>query len=266
MDRSHFFRAPDRLRFPVPGLLVIALLLLPAWGCSFYESSVSVELSLPPFPEHWQTTIAGLRFRIVHPAPGREGFAEMVVDPFERPEARLPKLLHLPVLAYPALPDFPGRPSTLPPAGGLYPLDCEAGGSVLCLSWERGAVAEVVRRLREQGIDGSACDVPRLGREMASRCGGDPWALDLQRICTALADGRFRVTDIRPAPSRDLLLRPGAGRWFLESPFRRPEPAGADGSVFLPSVALGAHYLFESDSASVLFLYVEEHTVLLSPR
>jgi hypothetical protein len=101
---------------------------------------------------------------------------------------------------------------------------------------------------------------------MTARCQGDPWALDLDRICTRLAAEAFRLTDIRLAPSRDLLLEPGRGSWFLESPFRMQVPTEADGSLLLEAVPLGAHFLFGIPPAACFFLFVEEETTRLTPR
>jgi hypothetical protein len=134
------------------------------------------------------------------------------------------------------------------------------------LSWQQGASAEILYRLRRQGVDCSAVNVPRLIREMTAHCQGDPWALDSDRICTRLAAEAFRLTDIRPAPCRDLRLEPGAGSWFLESPFRTPVPAEADGFLLLEAVPLGAHILFEYPAGACFFLYVEEETTLMIRR
>jgi hypothetical protein len=101
---------------------------------------------------------------------------------------------------------------------------------------------------------------------MKARCQGDPWALDLDRLCTGLAAETFRATDIRLASSLDLRLEPGAGNWFLESPFRNPVPASTEGSLFLHSVPLGEHFLFEETTAFCFFLYVTKETTVLIRR
>ncbi|UCF97922.1 MAG: hypothetical protein JSV89_22580 [Spirochaetaceae bacterium] len=239
---------------------VLVSILLLNCGCSFYKSSVTLSVGLPPFPDHWQTTFPDLCFRVVYPVPNLGGFAELLVDGRDRPVIDLSKTLYLPVLAYPNLPD---RSLELPPAGGVYPLDCDDPSRSIDLSWEQGAVAEVLRRLWIQGNDCSAINGARLAREMSERCQGDPWALDLTRICVRLASGEFRVTHIRPAASRDLRLEPGPGRWFLESPFREPVSAATDGSLLLESVPLGTHCLYESSSASRYLLYVQDEVVLV---
>ncbi len=147
----------------------------------------------------------------------------------------------------------------------MYPLDCEPADTI-SLSWQHGALAEVLCRLWKQGVDCSAINVARLAGEMSARCQGDPWALDLDRICAGLANGTFRVTDIRPAPCRTLLLEPGRGSWFLESPFSTPLSAEANGSLFLDNVPFGEHFLFELPGITSYFLYVEEQNVFMIRR
>ncbi len=49
--------------------------------------------------------------------------------------------------------------------------------------------------------------------------------------------------DIDPLPSRDVTVAPGAGSWFLESPFSAPR-ASEGGSLRLEAVPDGMHQLF----------------------
>jgi hypothetical protein len=242
------------LRIPVP----LHLLLLCA--CAFYSPGVSLTVHLPEAPVHWRQTFPDLGFSILYPTNNGGGFASRRAASRDRVSVLCPKVPYLPVLAYP---NIPGQSIDLPPAGGVYPLDCDVAAESISLSWQGGAVAEVLRRLWEQGVDCSSINVPRLAGEIAARCQGDPWALDLERICTGLAAEEFRLTDIRLAPSRDLLVEPGPGNWFLESPFRLPIPADADGSLLLRSVPLGAHTLFETPPAARFFLYGREETILM---
>ena len=240
----------------LPALLHLLLLCT----CAFYSPGVSLTVHLPEAPEHWQQAFPELGFRILYPTNDSGGFASHLVDSRTAVTIQCPKVLYLPVLAYPTL---PGHSIELPPAGGLYPLDCDAVAESISLSWQQGAVAQILHRLCEQGVDCSAVHVPRLSAEIATRCLGDPWALDLDRICNRLAAEDFSLTDIRLAPSRDLLLEPGPGSWFLESPFRHPISAETDGSLLLRSVPLGAHLLFETPPESRYFLYVQEETTLM---
>jgi hypothetical protein len=236
--------------------------------CGFYSPMVSLEVRLPDAPEHWRTAFPELDFRILFPVSDGGVFEERRTDRCDCVVLLLPKILNLPVLAYPSL---PGRQIELPPAGGIYPLNCDFCAETITMNWQQGAAAEVLYRLWRQGVDCSSINVPRLTREISARCQGDPWTLDLDRICTRLATQTFSVTDIRPAPSRDLLLTPGSGRWFLESPFRSPVSAQTEGPLLLRAVPLGEHYLFESSPAEAsptarFFLYVDEETALMVRR
>ena len=247
---------------PASKTVVLVCLIRLFCSCSFYSPAVSLAVHLPPPPEHWREAFPDLDYRIVYPIPESGGCEERQIDSRTRVVIRLPKALYLPVLAYPNLPD---QSIELPPAGGVYPLDCDSTNTIV-LSWQQGAVAEVLHRLWYQGMDCSAVNAPRLAREMSARCQGDPWKLDLDRICARLATEAFRLTDIRTAPSRDLLLEPGAGSWFLESPFCSRVPTDADGSLILESVPLGSHILFELSLGTCIFLYVEEETILMIRR
>ena len=241
----------------------VLLQLLFCCACSFYSPGVSLTVRLPAVPQHWQQAFPDLSFRILYPTNRSGGFAENRVDSHACPTILCPKVHYLPVLAYPNL---PGQSIELPPAGGVYPLDCETLPASISLSWQQGAVAEILYRLWEQGVDCSTINAARLAGEIAVRCQGDPWGLDLERICSRLAAGEFRATDIRPAPSRDLLLEPGKGDWFLESPFRNRIAAQADGSLLLRNVPLGTHTLFESPPGVRYILYVEAETILMLRR
>jgi hypothetical protein len=255
--RAVVFSVPWLLRMPA------VLLVLFCSTCNFYSPGVPLEVHLPEAPEHWQQTFPELSFRILYPTNDSGGFAERRVESHTRITILCPKVLYVPVLAYPCLSD---QSIELPPAGGVHPLDCDILTESISLTWRQGTVAEVLYRLWEQGVNCSALNVPRLSEEIRTHCQGDPWTLDLERICSRLAAEEFRVTDIRLASSRDLLLEPGMGSWFLESPFRLPISTQTDGSLFLKSVPLGAHILFENPEAGHYFLYVQEETTLMIRR
>ena len=219
-------------------------------------------MHLTPPPDHWQAAFPRLSYLLVYPRDDAGDFDQLLVDGRAPVRIELPRVCFLPVLAYP---DPGAGIAELPPAGGVYPLDCTASGLSMFVSWEQGPIAEALRRLLSGGVDCSAVNVERLRREMSVRCRGDPWALDLEHIGARLASGQFRLTDIRLAPSRDVTIEAGQGRWFLESPFRRPVTVGPEGLLLLEGVPLGAHFLFDGDSGACLFLYLGEET-LLSPR
>jgi hypothetical protein len=246
---------------PVLGTLTVLWHLLLPLACSLYGHSLPLTVRFPRVPRHWQTAFPELRYRIVYPIPDRDGFAELFVDQETQPVIELPKILHLPVLAYPVV---SVKSLELPPAGAIYPTDCDSQSSGLTLSWESGAVAEVLYRLWIRGVNCSSINAPRLRTEMVERCQGDPWSLDLSLICSQLASRDFRVTDIHLSPYRDLLLESNSGNWFLESPFRTP--VEAEGCLRLERVPLGTHLLFNGTTGSCFFLLVEARTELLSLR
>jgi hypothetical protein len=245
-------------------LIPLLLYLLPLFcACSLCSPHLPLTVHLPASPQHWQTTFPEVDFHILYPTSESGTFEVRRIDSRDRVILLLPKILYLPVLAYPSLPD---QVIELPPAGGIYPLDCDILTESISLSWQQGAIAEVLYRLWSQGVDCSAINVPRLREEISVRCQGDPWRLDLDRICARLSTQTFNLTDIRLAPSRDLLLRPGVGSWFSESPFHSPISTQADGSLFLQDVVLGGHFLFETPPGACFFLYVDEGAILMVRR
>jgi hypothetical protein len=250
----------NRLRIlPVLGTLAILWQPLLPLACSLYRHSLPLTVRLPRTPDHWQAAFPELRYRIVYPIPDRDGFEELIVEQGTQPVIELPKILYLPVLAYPII---SAKSLELPPAGAIYPTDTQS--SSITLSWESGAAAEVLYRLMIRGVNCSSINAPRLRTEMVERCQGDPWSLDLSLICSQLASRDFRVTDIHLTPYRDLLLESYSGHWFLESPFRTP--VNAEGYLRLERVPLGTHLLFNGATGSCFFLFVEARTELLSLR
>lgn len=232
-----------------------AALALSLGSCSLYQSSVSLAVSLPALPQHWQETFPGLVFLLDHPGADVE---LPVAAGSQQVELRPPKRTCLPVVAQPCL---PGSGLRLPCAGGVYPLDV-GPGETLPLSWRSGPAAQLLLELDGQGLDLEHLNVPRLCAEMDLRGGEDPWNLDLVRIAAGLASGQMRVTEIRLQPLAELRLPAGPGRWFLESPLRLPCPADADGIVSLPGVAPGFHRLFALAGGERLDLFVSDREVL----
>jgi hypothetical protein len=236
--------------------------LLLVFSCSFYDQSAELRVRLPDPPDHWRDAFPAFNYRIVYPLPATGGIVELIAAQEDEIDVEVPKLFNLPLLAYPILPE---RNVELEPAGGLYPLDYSEGGKTLTLSWEQGACTEVLLKLWMQEVDCSDLNTARLRREMQDRCRGDPWNLDLPRICSLLALRDFRVTDIRLAPSSDLALDPGPGLWFLESPFRAPVAVEEGKSLNLQQVTLGKHLLIDGLSGFAIILYVEENSLLWLP-
>ncbi len=253
-----------RLRLPV--LLGAAALTA---GCSWFSPFLEVRARMPEAPEHWRRAFPELRFQLACPGadPAQPGTLPDV-QPGSLPDApaggsvalRLPKQANWPVLAYPQ-----ARGERLPPAGALFPLDLDADGDTLALSWEHGPAAEVIQALAREGFEVACLNARRLLEEMRLRSAGDPGGLDLDHLAARLASGEFRVTDLRLLPARDLALQLPPGTWFLDSPFR-PAQAVADGQgLLLPAVPLGRRRLFCEQPPGGFDLYVGEREVLLVP-
>jgi hypothetical protein len=228
------------------GALVCAAL----FGCPAFRTTAPVTVQLPPVPAHWSDTFLAVGFEIRW--PGCEtpivvppGVAQVVVA--------LPKRGHLAVLAAPAA---AGARGTLRAAGAIYPLHLTES-EVLPLAWEDGALASVVARLDRAGAAVELMNVARLGKEMAERAGGDPWALDLERIAAKLAGGEFTATDIRPADAYPVELPLPEGRWFAAAAYA--PVFHCDGSVPpLAELPVGLHAFYRVGSGSRWLVSVQE--------
>ncbi len=154
----------------------------------------------------------------------------------------------------------------LPPAGGLYPLHSTKDAMTVSLSWQNGFLAALFLKLLAQGVAVEGINSRRLQEEIWSRSEGDPWRLDMSCMAQALASGEFSVYAIRKLPAANVLVSPGTGRWFLESPFSVPGESDAAGKLALPDLPLGLHTLFALDGDSwYLLSFTEETGVLLVP-
>jgi hypothetical protein len=239
----HRFRRPGAY---LAGSLVCAALL----GCPSFRTTAPVTVRLPPVPAHWSDTFLAVGFEIEWPGCEKPvvvspGVGQVVVE--------LPKRGHLAVLAAPAA---AGARGTLRVAGAIYPLHLNES-EVLPLTWEDGALASVVARLDRAGAAVELLNVGRLGEEMAERAGGDPWALDLERIAAELAGGEFTAVDIRLAEAYPVELPLPQGRWFAAAAYA--PLLHCDGSV-APVVELpaGLHPFYRVGAGTRWLVAVEE--------
>jgi len=246
---------------PVPPLVLVLPLALLLPGCSWFSASIALALRLPQPPEHWRRAFPELRCEWCCPQA-----ALPPAGPWDAAGAGAAGSLRLPPRAH-----WPGRASPLArgqrlaPAGALFPLDLGPGGGALELSWERGPLAEVLRRLAVAGVEVGRVNAPRLADEMLEASGGDPWRLDLSLAAQALARGGFRVTDLRLLPARDLELALPAGGWFLEAPLHPAQCSAPGQALLLPAVPLGPHLLFAAELPGGFDLLVGEREILLLP-
>jgi len=93
----------------------------------------------------------------------------------------------------------------------------------------------------QAGRDVSRFNVERLCAYL--RKAEDPWSLDLDAVAQKIAQESFTAWDVDPLPAWDVRVAPGAGTWFLGSPFFAPV-AAENGSLFLPGVPRGSHRVY----------------------
>lgn len=218
-----------------------------------------MEVTVPEPPEHWASAFPDLSFVVVFVDSNGHLQTVTLTDPGRCAEISCSKAGNTAVLAYPASARDTGF---LRPAGGLYPLNVveESGHPRLSLSWQGGPVALLLKKIRDRGFDTSLVNARRLVSYIGAQ--PDPWALDLDTIAEKLVSGHFSVYDIDLHPSRDVSLAPGAGEWFLESPFAPAVKATDVETLLLPRLSFGIHALFSVQGGKILISVGQTETVL----
>ena len=239
--------------------LVSAGLCLVLVSCAWFGAEAHVGVTVPEPPEHWASAFADLGFIVVFTDCEARLQSVTLANPIRCAEIACSKAGNSAVLAYPVTARDTGL---LRPAGGLYPLDVVegAGHSRLALSWERGPVALLMRRLSDRGFDTSLVNAGRLVSYISAH--PDPWALDLDGIAEKLIAGCFSVYDIDLLPARDVSLAPGAGEWFLESPCAPAVKTADAENLLLPRLSFGMHALFSVQGGRILISVLEKETVV----
>jgi hypothetical protein len=240
-------------------LLCAALPAVFLFSCAWFGPRTDLRIRIPAPPHHWERAFSDLRYSVLFQDSAGSWQTVTVAGQDRTTVVSCWKAGNAPVLAYPC----GGRcGSCLRPAGGLYPLDCVDGNDPpeLLLSWEGGFVASVFTLLAQRGFDTSLINAPRLSSYVARH--PDPWDLDIEGIAEKLARGTFSAYDVDLLPTRDVILIPGAGEWFLESPFAATRPAAASESITLAGLGVGMHALFSVQGGGIRIWVGEKETVI----
>jgi hypothetical protein len=235
----------------LPGFLAVS--------CAWFGPQAELRIAIPAPPAHWARAFSDLRFNLIFQDSAGSWQTVTVTDVSQAAVVCCWKAGNAPVLAYP----IAGRSSGfLRPAGGLYPGDCAAvdGGQALILSWKGGCLASIFKLLAERGFDTSLVNAERLASYLARH--EDPWNLNIEGIAEKLIQGNFSTYDIDLLPARDVTLRPGAGEWFLESPFAVARRAEEAESITLPCLGVGMHALFSVQGQTIRIQVGEKETVI----
>jgi hypothetical protein len=227
------------------------------FSCEYLSQIQNLTIELPRLPAPWKERIRLDAFRLSY-IDEHGGLYTRVIDGGQREtEIETIKGFVIPVMAEPL-----ARGLKLPPSGGLYPIDRE-DERCLALSWKRGVVCSILLELASREIVLDCINTERLCREIEARSCGDPFRLDRVGIMESLVSGRFRVTDIKPLPSREISFCPGAGVWFTESPFSLLYETETDEILHL-TLSYGYHHLFDRLSQNRYDIQIsEEETIIL---
>jgi len=240
-------------------LLALCFLLT---GCDLFSPDLVLRIGLPGLPAQWRESFGSYEWQLCFPAPNGGLATRSLEGALKETVLILPKQGNLPVSACIVL----SSGLRLPPAGGVYPLDMEADNGKLQLSWENGMLAGLLLKLIAAKVDITTLNSRRLAEEIWSRSGGDPWRLDMNGMAAALAEDLFTIYAIRLLPTCSVKVYPGAGCWFLESPWSVPREADGAGGLYLVDLPAGRHMLFaQGGGAEYLLSVTVEGEVLLLP-
>ena len=234
-------------------------------ACQFYAPEARILVRIPRPPDHWIRAFPDLRFRVL--GLDAAGAPQEVTAGWSCGDVPIScwKRTNTPVLAYPVVSSVDDAgPADLRPAGGLFPLHLgtAAEKDTLHLSWADGFLAALLLDLCEADADVSAIDASILAERF--RRFPDPWDLDGTTIAAEMADGSFGLRDIGLLPAREVVIRPGSGEWFLESPFRAPCRVSEGEDLSLGRLSVGMHALYEVAGGRLLLYVTEAETVVLS--
>jgi hypothetical protein len=250
----------DKMRYLRTRLLMALCLLLT--GCSLFSRDLVVRICLPELPAQWGASFSSYEWQLCFPAPKGGLATRSLAGTLKEAVLALPKQRNLPVSARIVL----SSGLRLPPAGGVYPLDMEADNGKLQLSWENGMLADLLLKLIAAKVDITTLNSRRLAEEIWVRSGGDPWRLDMDGMAAALAADLFTIYAIRHLPTCSVKVCPGAGCWFLESPWSVLQEADEAGGLELVDLPAGRHLLFAQGGGTAYLLWATvEGEVLLLP-
>lgn len=223
-------------------------------GCADRAWTVEAAVRVPEPPPHWAAAFPGLHYLARFLGPDGVPTEQAVCG--TSAAVVLSGTVNGPVLLVPV-----ARGVELPPAGCLYPWSLASGGTaaVLEASWKDGCAASILFLLQKAGFDVAALNGRRLLAELRER--DDPWGTDPVRVAEAFLAGDMSSRLLQPAPSRPVRLSPGAGTWFLESPFARAFRVEAGQVLSLGGVPLGFHRLFALDGGAPAGIQVGEDGV-----
>jgi hypothetical protein len=231
----------------------VNLLVVFIGGCDFFSITEDILVRVPRPPEHWLKAFPGLGFTLVY-LDGSQEFQEIAVKHWsDSARIQCSKKRNAPVLAYPHYGEESGAAirGILKPAGGLFPFGLSDTADIpeLVLSWQDGPIAEVLRRLWENGLDSSLINSERLSEYVRSI--PDPWEWDISRIAQGLAAGDFTARDIVRLPTVSIRIPISSGEWFTESPFSPVFPTSPAGLLVFPQMTFGKHSLFSTGGLRV---------------
>lgn len=233
--------------------VVLALIPFALAGCGMLPTHVDIALVLPKTPNAWREAWGEPQMRVRWQAAGEAGALAGVAEPGATVVLTVPRRPPIALIAEPIW--AAGGPAVAEGeapafAGAVW----EAVGVQTISSYRDGALACVVNRLLHAGIDLRRFSVRRLRAEIALRLPDDPWALDVDRVVEAIADGAMRESYVRGREAVETGLIAPPGTWFPVSPFTPAIPGGER----WPPLPVGVSVFYSDDGRRALVLVDDE--------
>ena len=221
--------SPYRLLYATLSLVVPLLS-----GCSAPWVSTTIACALPQTPPLWANVWGDPTYTVTwcsptgqgtapNGSPGPDSEGDSSALPGFAPGAsfvlEVPNTPPVLITAEPTWDDgVPARSGEEPFAccGAVWPYHLD--GEAVALDYRRGVVATALTRAVRSGARIEAFNVARLETEISTRCGDDPWSVDMERLVDAIR-GQMRVTAIRSMVESPTSLVAPTGLWYGPSPF-----------------------------------------------
>jgi hypothetical protein len=229
--------------------------------CHFFSNSCLITGQLPDIPRHWVERFTSFTYEIWYVDATGVFQRKSVENSRKSFSIKCRKQRNSPILVYP----YAGT-MRLPPAGALFPLDiCDPEIGIIKLTWEKGFTALLIMECMNNGFDMTSFNTERLHNELIERAEGDIWNLDYTLIAQKLISGSFSVNSIKKLPFKEVAFYPGAGKWFLESPFS-PLFTLDDRQMFISPLTYGYHRLFHLSSHLSYSLFIDHTDIIVIGR
>jgi hypothetical protein len=169
------------------------------------------------------------------------------------PEILISRMNPVVITASPVLSGVP-FPFQIRPAG--YAVSgSDYGSAEAVLTWEHGFAADFLLNLADSGLSPELVNIRRFVYETDRRGGGNPWNLDVRRLCSDLRDGKLWVYSFRQLPVVPVSFFLPAGVWHEE--YFPGAVIVSESGVWSGELTIGLHHMLCISGSMVISLNVD---------